>query len=52
MGISYLKDSNMVIVKNNHLSNLKVERLFITSIIEFVILFVILLGYWEHYPTK
>ena len=48
MGISYLKDSNMVIVKNKHLSNLKIEKLFVTFIIEFVIL----LGYWEHYPTK
>ena len=54
MGISYSKDSKNSIVKNKQqqLSNSKIERLFVTSIIKFDIIFVILSGYWEHYPSR
>ena len=54
MGISYSKDSKNSIVKNKQqqLSNSKIERLFVTSIIKFDIVFVILSGYWEHYPSR
>ena len=54
MGISYSKDSKNSIIKNKQqqLSNSKIERLFVTSIIKFDIVFVILSGYWEHYPSR
>ena len=54
MGISYSKNSKNSIVKNKQqqLSNSKIERLFVTSIIKFDIIFVILSGYWEHYPSR
>ena len=54
MGISYSKDSNNSIVKNKQkqLSNSKIERLLVTSIIKFDIIFAILSGYWEHDPSR
>ena len=53
MGISYSNYSNNSIVPDTQPWNSKIDRLFITSIIKFVIIVLATLSdYWEHYSNR